>query len=212
VPRTHEAFQQVMIELSQSKKSREEKEDNQETSSTRDFNICGMGRNKEDDYVVIQDLHGTGRDESKDNLKPVFPTNIHGIFFKSLIYLVYFVVTARVLFAVMVSYHSNYLNYKSQHGNSLIKLKVSVIHFALTARSLFAAWVSHHDNYISDWNKRNCLFEKNVHWKVNILDFREVLINNDRKCFHLVKWMDDPHIRNDGECYAKVFNVLHYLV
>jgi hypothetical protein len=56
------------------------------------------------------------------------------------------------------------------------------------------------------------MFAMNVSWKRSIMDFREVLINNDRKCSHVVKWEDDPHIRNDGECYTKVFNSLDYLV
>jgi hypothetical protein len=198
MPRTHEAFQQAMSELSQSKKSRESK-----CESMEDFYLCGMGSNREDDGSVLQDLKSMGRDESEDTMENNFDKlkqHIGLVFsmdncenlIRNITSLVYFVVTARDLFAVMVSYHSNYLSCKSLRDNVLTKFKVSVIHFALTARTLFAARVAHHDHDIHDWfqersqKKQDCLSGKGIGWKTGVIDFREILTQDDGECSPLI--------------------------
>jgi hypothetical protein len=243
MPRTHEAFQQAMMELSHSKESREYMED---------LNICDMGSNREDDGSVLQDLNSMGRDEIEDTMENncdklkqhiglVFSNDIREILVETISSIVYFVITARVLFAAMVSYHSNYWNGIFLHCNDLVKIKISVIHFALTARSLFASMVAHHDHYIHDlnqersWQKRNCLCGKDDSWKLNEIDFREILTQDDKEYSSLIMWklnkfyikevltlndgVDfrisfinklkvwncDPHTRNDGECHVMVF-------
>jgi hypothetical protein len=80
------------------------------------------------------------------------------------------------------------LEYKTQHGNSLTKLKVSVIHFAFTARTLFSSRVAHHDHDIHDWfqersqKKQDSLFGKDIGWKTGLIDFRERLMQDDGEC------------------------------
>jgi hypothetical protein len=88
--------------------------------------------------------------------------DIHEILVKNISYVVHSVITARVLFAAMVSYHDNYWNCRFLCCNNINK--VPIIHFALTARDLFASKVAHHDHHIYDWNhgriwqkKKDCL-------------------------------------------------------
>jgi hypothetical protein len=123
MPKTHEAFQQAILELSkpQSKEPHETSEDHyklnenliENKSSSSDYtDFSGMGRNKEDGRFVLLGRNSMGREES--DLRLVFPMDICEI---------------------------------------LIKISSSVIHFASTARFLFAVRVSHHDNYIHDYNQ-----------------------------------------------------------
>jgi hypothetical protein len=118
----------------------------------------------------------------------IFPMDVREVLIKNNISLVYFTLTARILFAAMVSYHSNYQNCRVLHCNDLI------IHFALTARDLFASKVAHHDHHIYDWNhgriwqkKKDCLCGNIVCWNLDMIEIREVLTQDDGEFYCLVK-------------------------
>jgi hypothetical protein len=62
--------------------------------------------------------------------------------------------------------------------------------------------VAHHDHYIHDlnqersWQKRNCLCGKHVSWKLNEIDFREILTQDDKRFSSLTMWkMDNFNIK-----------------
>jgi hypothetical protein len=105
-----------------------------------------------------------------------------------------FAITARTIFATMVSHHNNYLKYLLFSWNSLLLILVSIILFALTARTLFAAKVAHHNHYIYDWlqekiqKNRVYLCWKEVSWKKEMIDFREVLTQDDGEFDSLEMW------------------------
>jgi hypothetical protein len=217
MPKTHAAFQQALSELSECKHKVNEVSRDQSKKEIPKFldysENCSMRRHKDYGGFVHPEISGMERDEMGNNfdkfihhLRLVLPMDLNKI---------------------------------------LLNIILPVIHFAITARTLFAAMVSHHNNYNHECKKKKKDYYKEticVSWKVNAIDFREVLTHDDGESFFLVKWKVktfiikeilthndgedfsfslisklrmrhcDPHTRNDGVCHVKVFNLLKYLV
>jgi hypothetical protein len=221
MPRTHAAFQQAFSKWSERKNKENEVSRNQSKKVILPFldfsESCSIGRHKEENSLVYSESSGMergGTEDIKENNYDKFIQHFRLVFLMDLY---------KILFNIILP----------------------VIHFAITARALFAAMVSHHSNYTHEYNNNKQNYYKEtmtVSWKMNIIDFKEVLTHDDREHYYLVKWKENAfnikeiltqndgkdfrtslisklkiwncasHTHNDGECHIRVFNLMKYLV